>query len=108
MAAVHAAIGGVFQGQAHYAAIKERGIGWNDWVVPHTGFFILVISSSFNQTFSIMVNKNNNFVVSGESKDYITNNITMPVKQGDVINVNAPNDPNYFREYVYVAGCLFY
>ena len=108
MAAVHAAIGGIYDVAPHYLQLKERGVVWSDWTATNTGLTVFSCSSSHSQIFSIHFYINNNFICSCESVGYQPTIITVPIKQGDVIKINAPDDPNWFKTYIAISECLFY
>jgi hypothetical protein len=106
--AVSSAIASIYDGSPHFISIKDRGVVYSDYVIPKTGFCTVVTISSFNQPFSLHLYINNTFAGYMESLDYISNNFSFPCKQGDIIRLTAPNDPNWFREYIYVGITLFY
>jgi hypothetical protein len=106
--AVSSAIASIYDRNPHFVTIKDRGAVYSDYVVPKTGFCTVGATSSFNQPFSLQLYINNSFAGSMESLDYISNNFSFPCKQGDIIRLTAPNDPNWFREYIYVGITLFY
>ena len=107
-AAVHAAIGGIYDVAPHFLTLKERGVVWSDWTATNTGLTVFSCSSSHSQIFSIHFYINNNFICSCESVGYQPTIITVPIKQGDVIKINAPDDPNWFKTYIAISECLFY
>ena len=106
--AMSSTIASIYDKSPHYVPIKDRGAVYSDYVIPKTGFCTIVTISSFNQPFSLQLYINNSFAGSMESLDYISNNFSFPCKQGDIIRLTAPNDPNWFREYIFAAVTLFY
>lgn len=102
------AIASIYNKNPHFVTIKDRGVVYSNYVIPKTGFCTVVTISSFNQPFSLHLYINNSFAGSMESLDYISNNFSFPCKQGDIIRLTAPNDPNWFREYIFVGITLFY